>query len=101
MRYRVLTMGSTPASGDLAKALRPLFQHIPEVHVIHDDVIIATATESEHERIVNEVLQIIEQSGMTLNINKCMFHQSEVPFWGVIVSEEGIRPDPEKVKALR
>ena len=101
MRYCRLTMGSTPASGELTKALRPLFQDIKEVHVIHDDVIIATATEEEHERILNQVLQIIEQSGMTLNINKCMFHQSEVPFWGVIVSKDGIKPDPEKVKALK
>ena len=101
MRYCVLTMGSTPASGELTKALRPLFEHIKEVHVIHDDVIIATQTKPEHERILNLVLQIIDQSGMTLNINKCMFHQPQVPFWGVVVSEHGIRPDPEKVKALK
>ena len=70
MRYCVLTMGTTPASGELTKALRPLFQHIEEVHVIHDDVIIATETSEEHERVLNLVLRIIEDSGMTLNINK-------------------------------
>ena len=37
---------------------------------------------------------------MTLNVNKCMFHQSVLPFWGVIVSEAGIHPYPAKVKAL-
>ena len=101
MRYCVLTMGTTPASGELTKALRPLFQHIKEVHVIHDDVIIATESSEEHERVLNLVLRIIEDSGMTLNINKCIFHQTEVLFWGVLVSELGIRPSPDKVKALR
>ena len=101
MRYCVLTMGSTPASGELTKALRPLFAHIKEVHVIHDDVIIATKDKKQHQDILNQVLQIIQDAGMTLNINKCMFEQSEVPFWGVLVSKDGIRPDPEKVKALR
>ena len=101
MRYCVLTMGSTPASGELTKALRPLFQHIKEVHVIHDDVIIATTDEKEHERVLNLVLSIIEESGMTLNINKCMFNKKEVPFWGVLVDGDGIRPNPEKVKALK
>ena len=101
MRYRVLTMGSTPASGELTKALRPLFQHIKEVHVIHDDIIIATNNEDEQKRVLNQVLQIIEDNGMTLNSNKCIFNQTEVPFWGVLVNEHGIRPDPEKVKALK
>ena len=34
-------MGTKPASGELAKALTPLLQHIPGAHVIQDDVIIA------------------------------------------------------------
>ena len=46
MRYCVLTMGCTPSAGELSKALRPLFQHLDEVHVIHDDVIIATVDEA-------------------------------------------------------
>ncbi len=91
----------TPVSGELTKALRPLFQHLKEVHVIHDDIIIATSNDEEHERILNLVLQIIEASGMTLNINKCMFHKSQVPFWGMLVDGDGVRPDPEKVKALK
>ena len=52
MRYCVLTMGSTPASGELTKALRPLFAHIKEVHVIHDDVIIATEDNQRHEELL-------------------------------------------------
>lgn len=38
---------------------------------------------------------------MTLNLSKCMFHQKEVPFWGVLINGDGARPDPEKVKALK
>ena len=101
MRYCVLTMGSTPASGELTKALRPLFEHIKDVHVIHDDVIIATEDSEHHEVVLQQVLNIILEAGMTLNISKCMFHRDEVPFWGVLVNEHGIRPDPEKVKALK
>ena len=101
MRYCVLTMGCTPSAGELSKALRPLFRHLKEVHVIHDDVIIATVDAIEHERVLNCVLRIIADVGMTLNINKCMFHQPEVPFWGVMINENGIRPHPDKVAALK
>ena len=92
-------MGSTPASGELTKALRPLFEHIEEVHVIHDDVIIATEDTERHEVVLQQVLKIIQEAGMTLS--KCMFYRDEVPFWGVLVNEHGVRPDPEKVKALK
>ena len=34
MRYRKLTMGTKPASGELTKALLPLFQSIQEAHII-------------------------------------------------------------------
>ena len=41
IKYQKLSMGTKPASGELAKALTPLFQHIPGAHVIQNDVIIA------------------------------------------------------------
>ena len=41
-RFKRLTMGSKPSSGELTKALLPIFQPFPEAHVIHDDVIIGT-----------------------------------------------------------
>ena len=36
-RYKRLVMGLKPAQGELNAALKPLFAHIPQVHVIHDD----------------------------------------------------------------
>ena len=40
-RHTRLTMGAKPASGELNKVLRPLFTHLPAVHIIHDDLVIA------------------------------------------------------------
>ena len=101
MRYRKLTMGTKPASGELTKALLPLFQPIQEAHVIHDDLIIAAKTKKQHDHALNRVLQVIAKSGMTLNPDKCMFDKEEIPFWGLRVCKDGIKPDPEKVKALQ
>ena len=61
---------------------------------------IATVTEEEHQRVVEQVLEIISKSGLTLNPKKCVFGQHEIQFWGMIFSGEGVRPDPEKVEAL-
>ena len=47
--YKRLTMGIKPAyQGEFDVALKPIFASIDNVHLIHDDLIIATATMREH-----------------------------------------------------
>ena len=100
-RHKRLTMGAKPASGELNKALRPLFCDLPAVHIIHDDLLIATSTLEEHEDATIQALQIIQAAGLTLNPSKCIFHKKEIPFWGMIITGDGVRPDPRKVEALQ
>ena len=100
-RHTRLTMGAKPASGELNKVLTPLFNDLSAVHIIHDDLVIATATEEEHEDAIISVMKIIEDANLTLNPNKCLFKRDSIPFWGMIITGDGVRPDPEKVQALR
>lgn len=100
MRYNRLTMGTLPASGELNKALTPIFANCPEIHVIHDDIIIATESKRAHERVVEMAIKAIQEAGLTLNMEKCRFAKRKVRFWGCIVSDQGVSPDPEKVRAL-
>ena len=100
-RHTVLTMGFKPSQGELNAALVPLFAHISDVHVIHDDVVVATTTEEEHVLALQAVLETIANAGLTLNPAKCVFLQKEIKFWGMIIGESGVRPDPEKVDDLQ
>ena len=61
IKYRKLSMGTKPASGELAKALTPLFQHIPGAHVIQDDVIIAGKNQIEHDKALHEALRMVSR----------------------------------------
>lgn len=101
MRYRKLTMGAKPASGELTKALIPVFGNMQGVHVIHDDVIIAGKNKADHDLALHQALKKIRDVGMTLNPEKCIFSQKEIPFWGMLVTRHGIKPDPTKVESLR
>ena len=40
-------------------------------------------------------------NGLTLNRAKCLFDQSQIRFFGYVLSADGISPDPAKVQALR
>ena len=93
-------MGLKSAQGELNMALRPIFAHIKTVHLIHDDLIIATETEAQHLEAITAVMEAISAAGLTLNPKKCVFGRTEVKFWGMVISQEGVRPDPSKVEAL-
>uniref|UniRef100_A0AAV1UZ22 Reverse transcriptase n=1 Tax=Peronospora matthiolae TaxID=2874970 RepID=A0AAV1UZ22_9STRA len=34
------------------------------------------------------------------NLKKCIFAANEIPLLGCIVGKNGVRPDPEKIKAI-
>lgn len=99
-RYKRLTMGIKPAQGELNTALQPLFAHIKNAHLIHDDLVIATVTEEDHIETVQQVMEVVKEAGLTLNPEKCCFAQKEINFWGMIYGSYGVRPDPEKLEAL-
>ena len=65
-RFKRLTMASKPASGELTKALLPIFQPYHEAHIIHD-VIIGTESLDHHHNVINFILEAIQHSGLTLN----------------------------------
>ena len=93
-------MGLKPAQGELNTALAPLFMHIKDVHLIHDDLVIATKTEKEHESTLRLVMEAISDAGVTLNPSKYVIGAKEIEFWGMLTSSNGIRPNPAEVAAL-
>ena len=54
-------------------------------------------TQEEHDERLVAVLERIKCAGATLNAEKC---KTSIKFLGQIVDGDGIKPDPEKVKAI-
>ena len=76
------------------------FGDISGVHVIADDLIIAAATEQEHDTILRKVLDRARDNGVRFNYDKIQFKVSEVEYMGNLVSSKGLKPDPKKVEAI-
>ncbi|XP_016132498.1 uncharacterized mitochondrial protein AtMg00860-like [Sinocyclocheilus grahami] len=53
----------------------------------------------EHVQHVRRVLQRLLENGLFVKVEKCVFHAQSVTFLGYIVSSEGVRMDPDKIKA--
>ena len=74
-------MGVKPAKEEVNAALKPIFAHIPNVYMIHDDLIISAKTFNEHNLAFEEVMKAIDQANLTLNPKKCSFGKTEIAFW--------------------
>ena len=65
-----------------------------------DDNLIYGNTQEEHDEQLLAVLNKLEEAGLTLNRDKCEFSQRKVRFLGHILSQDGVRSDPDKVTAI-
>ena len=45
-------------------------------------------------------MEAIQNANLTLNPENCILGKSEIIFWVMLFTSEGVKPDPEKVKAL-
>ncbi|GFX09898.1 retrovirus-related Pol polyprotein from transposon 297 [Trichonephila clavipes] len=66
-----------------------------------DDIIVFSETFEDHLIRIRLVLKCLQEAGLKLNSKKCLFAAQEVKILGHHVSSNGVRPDPDKIKAVR
>ena len=72
-----------------------------DLFVYLDDIVIYASSLQEHNIKVKKLLNRLREHGLTLQTNKCQFLRKEVAYLGHIISKEGVRPDPRKLKAVQ
>ena len=65
-----------------------------------DNILIYSNNEEEYERYIVKVLEKLRLAGLFLDINKCDFHVTEVKYLGLIITTNGLKIDPNKVKTI-
>ncbi|HEV7736662.1 MAG TPA: reverse transcriptase domain-containing protein, partial [Chlamydiales bacterium] len=99
----VMFFGLTNAPATFQTMMNDLFRDLitrNEVVVYIDDILIYSDNLEHHHKIVREVLEILRQNNLCLKPEKCLFDRLEIPYLGVIISENRIRMDPAKVKGV-
>lgn len=67
---------------------------------LDDIVIYGPRSLEEHNKRIIEVLKRLRNSNLKLQPDKCEFLRKEVVYLGHIITEDGILPDPSKLKAV-
>ncbi len=82
----------------MTKVLGPYLYDFVIVYL--DDMIIFSQTMDEHLQHMRKVLEALWQAGLKLKLEKCEFAKKQLKYLDFIVGEFGIKPDPEKVRAI-
>ena len=99
-QYTRLPFGVASAPSIFQRTMDSLLQGIPKVCIYLDDILITGAMEAEHLHNLQEVLNRLEQAGMCLKKDKCTFLIPQVEYLGHQISQKGLHPTKEKVRAI-
>ena len=97
--FKRLPFGISCASEIFQRVMNDLLEGTGAV-VWQDDILIYGKMMQEHDRMLNEVMRRIEQSGLKLNKAKCKFRKSSLRYIGHMFGKDGVSPDDSKVQAI-
>lgn len=83
----------------IRKALGNSFDSFITTYI--DDILITSRSFEEHLQHLDKILRTLNRYNFKLNLEKARFCCTEIPFLGVILSREGIRPNSDKIKAIQ
>ena len=66
-----------------------------------DDILFYGKNQQKHDECLDAVLKRLADAELTLNLVKCQISQKRVHFLGHVIDGQGVRPDPEKISAIR
>ncbi|CAC5373956.1 unnamed protein product [Mytilus coruscus] len=96
-----MPFGIKSAQKVFQKRVSQLFENLKGVETDIDDILVWGTTRKEHDDRLRSVLYRCQEVGITLNAEKCKFRVKEVTYIGHILSADGVRPDQEKIRAIK
>ena len=103
-RYRYIRLPFGPAhTVDMfQKKIVELFSDMQNVLSIADDILISGFNDQgkDHDITLDKLLWVYQQANMKFNKDKCLFRYTNIPFFGEVISLQGVSLDPRTLLAL-
>ena len=99
--YMRLPFGVNSAVSIFQRTIENLLADLPCCAVYIDDILVTEKTDKEHWVNLRNVLRRLEDAGMKLKPDKMEFMSEAVTYLGHRISENGVSPTDEQVKAIK
>lgn len=99
--FPFMTFGLRNAGQTFQRFIDEVLHGLDFCFVYMDDILVYSRSKEEHERHLRIIFERLAKYGLVINVKKCIFGVSEVPFVGYIISADGIRIPEERVKVIR
>uniref|UniRef100_A0A914ENR5 RNA-directed DNA polymerase n=1 Tax=Acrobeloides nanus TaxID=290746 RepID=A0A914ENR5_9BILA len=96
-----MPFGLRSAPGTFQKVMEQMLSGYDFAPPYLDDILIASKDIQEHKQHIRQVFERINSFGFKISSDKCELFKPELKYLGKIISAEGQRPDPDKIKALQ
>ena len=100
-RYKRLNFGISSASEIFQEIVSSVIRDVNGAKNLSDDIIVFGKSQRDHDNALRETFEALNKCGLTLNKEKCEFNKTQITFFGVVFSKNGISPDPKKVQAIK
>ena len=100
IHWKRLPTGTIITSDIFQHKLDAIFIRQPGVTRIADDMIIYGTMEDEHDRNLQQFLELTWKNELKFNKDKTQFKKKEVSFFGHRWSQDGLSPDPKKIDVI-
>lgn len=100
-RFLVLPFGLNNAPEEFQRAMEEIFEDEPEINPYFDDIAVGSKSIEEHCRLLRRTLLRARQANLKFNSKKTQLCLTSVNYLGHVLSENGIKPDPKKIKAIK
>ena len=99
-QFNVLPFGLCNAPATFQRLMETIIpNHLALVYL--DDIIVHGPDFQTVLHKLDKVLQCLKEAGLQVRPNKCTFFTRETKYLGHIISQKGIRTDPEKTRAVQ
>ena len=99
-RYKRLIFGVNMATEKFQQIVWQLIKDCPGAYNLHDDLRVVGANDKEHDENLGRVVRKLQESGLTLNYDKCEIGVGEMTYMGDVLSADGLRLSSERIKAI-
>ncbi|XP_058817909.1 uncharacterized protein K02A2.6-like [Topomyia yanbarensis] len=100
-RYKRLMFGVSCAPEIFQKTMETILAGLEGIIVYLDDIVVFGSSKQEHDNRLQTLLKRLEEYGVLLNHQKCIYGVSELEFLGHVLSKKGVSPTESRMKAIQ